>query len=499
MKISTKLVLNFGIFFIFSLAVLAGIFFMTSHIEKSIQNNNLIEQLLDGFNDLNIVTYSYVLYPGERPRVQWELKHTSLGNLLKRVNSEKTAVLDRMGENHRLAKTLFDELIRKFQDQDSQVLGSQDNEVKERIASQLIARTQMMRADALVLKHASNVNLLSTQREWFWIVMGIILIMLASVTWVSFFLKRRITGSLSTLTQGTEIIRGGNFDYRTGIASKDEIGRLSRSFDDMAENLKNTLVSRDALQREVEERKRAEDALRESEQRWATTLASIGDAVIATDVAGRITFMNAIAESLTGWALREASMKPVAEVFNIINEQTRQKVENPVIKVLEKGNIVGLANHTLLVRRDGTKIPIDDSGAPIKDKDGKVTGVVLVFRDITDRKRADEALKESEQNYRLLVEHAPSGIYEIDFVEKRIKTVNEAACKMLGFTEAEILAMNPMDILDPDSRPVFLDRLRKAQAGEALSEAIEYKGKAEGWKRTLGHPPLKIQIYRLEE
>ena len=101
MKISTKLVLNFGIFFIFSLAVLAGLFFMTSHIEKSIQNNNLIEQLLDGFNDLNIVTYSYVLYPGERPRVQWDLKHTSLGNLLKRVNSEKTAVLDRMGENHR--------------------------------------------------------------------------------------------------------------------------------------------------------------------------------------------------------------------------------------------------------------------------------------------------------------------------------------------------------------------------------------------------------------
>ena len=170
-------------------------------------------------------------------------------------------------------------------------------------------------------------------------------------------------------------------------------------------------------------------------------------------------------------------MKPVAEVFNIINEQTRQRVENPVIKVLEKGNIVGLANHTLLVRRDGTKIPIDDSGAPIKDKDGKVTGVVLVFRDITDRKRADEALKESEQNYRLLVEHAPSGIYEIDFVEKRIKTVNEAACRMLGFTEAEVLAMNPMDILDPDSRPVFLDRLRKAQAGEALSEAIEYKAK----------------------
>jgi PAS domain S-box-containing protein len=232
-----------------------------------------------------------------------------------------------------------------------------------------------------------------------------------------------------------------------------------------------------AFNQMAEEVRLRENALREGEQRWATTLASIGDAVIATDEAGRITFLNPVAEELTGWTVREASMKPVVEVFNIINEQSRQKVENPVAKVLEKGAIIGLANHTVLVRKDGTEVPIDDSGAPLRDAGGRIMGVVLVFRDITARKQAEEALRESEEKYRLLVEHAPTAIYEIDFIENRFKTVNEGACRMVGCTEAELLAMNPMDLLHQDSRNLFLDRLRKAQAGETLAEHIEYKGK----------------------
>jgi PAS domain S-box-containing protein len=152
----------------------------------------------------------------------------------------------------------------------------------------------------------------------------------------------------------------------------------------------------------VTERKRMEEELRRSEQRWATTLASIGDAVIAADAEGRITFMNAVAEELTGWKLSEASLMPVAEVFKIINEQTRREVDSPVAIVLREGMIVGLANHTMLVRKDGTEIPIDDSGAPIKDGDGKTMGVVLVFRDITERKKADETITRNLERFRII-------------------------------------------------------------------------------------------------
>ena len=171
-----------------------------------------------------------------------------------------------------------------------------------------------------------------------------------------------------------------------------------------------------SLNGEITERKKAEGRLRESEERWATTLASIGDAVIATDTAGRITFMNAVAEELTGWSLREAIQQPVPEVFHIINEYTRQKVDDPVSKVLKEGVIVGLANHTVLVRKDGNEVPIDDSGAPISGKDGKVSGVVLIFRDITERKRAEATLREGEERLRFALETSHTGAWDLDLV-----------------------------------------------------------------------------------
>ena len=142
----------------------------------------------------------------------------------------------------------------------------------------------------------------------------------------------------------------------------------------------------------------AERRLRESERRFVATLSSIGDAVIATDDQARVTFMNPVAEALTGWTKEEATGKPLAEVFRIVNEESRQTVEDPAAKVLRLGVVVGLANHTVLLTRDGRELPIDDSGSPIVDDDGRVTGTVLVFRDITARRQSDEALRKAQED-----------------------------------------------------------------------------------------------------
>jgi PAS domain S-box-containing protein len=156
--------------------------------------------------------------------------------------------------------------------------------------------------------------------------------------------------------------------------------------------------------RDVTEARRAEEELAEQREWFETTLESIGDAVIATDVNGHVVFMNPIAEHLTGWRLAEARGRSCTGIFNIINENTRRTVQSPVSRVLADGAVVGLANHTVLIAADGTERPIDDSGAPIRSRDGRIVGVVLVFRDVTERRRAELERREAALERERLLE-----------------------------------------------------------------------------------------------
>lgn len=195
----------------------------------------------------------------------------------------------------------------------------------------------------------------------------------------------------------------------------------------------------------VDGRRRAARALRRSEENLAVTLHSIGDAVLATDTAGRITRMNPIAENLTGWTEAEAQGRPIAEVFNIINEETRKPGVIPVQQVLATGEIQGLANHTVLIARDGRERPIADSAAPIRDRDGHVLGVVLVFRDVTEEHAAQRALRESEVRYRTLFSSIDEGFCVIEVIfdrhgkpaDLRFLEINPSFAKQTGLVNAQ--------------------------------------------------------------
>jgi PAS domain S-box-containing protein len=216
-----------------------------------------------------------------------------------------------------------------------------------------------------------------------------------------------------------------------------------------------------------------------SERRYAVTLASIGDAVMATDTRARVTFLNPVAEALTGWSLADAVGRPLTEVFHIVNEQTRQPAEDPAAKVFRLGTCVGLANHTALLARDGREAPIDDCAAPIIDDRGGTAGVVLVFRDVSQRRRSEEAeaLRRANERMELAVRGSDVGVWESDIFhgdsrDSRPHYVN--LWEQLGYDGPPTDRATPLDLVHPDDRAHVDAATRQYLAGETA----QYETKA---------------------
>ena len=187
--------------------------------------------------------------------------------------------------------------------------------------------------------------------------------------------SRFIADSVSRLRNQAIAFGSGNAQGTTVVSGPVEIQDLTRSFNEMAQRL----TSR-------------ESTLREQREWLSVTLSSIGDAVIAADASGLVTFLNPVACALTGWEPADVIGRPVQSIFRVIDEETRQPADDVIARVLREECIVNLANHTALVTRDGREIPIEDSAAPIRNKEGGVCGAVLVFHDVTERRRAQERL-----------------------------------------------------------------------------------------------------------
>jgi PAS domain S-box-containing protein len=226
----------------------------------------------------------------------------------------------------------------------------------------------------------------------------------------------------------------------------------------------------------------------EARRRLQVTLSSIGDAVIATDLHGAVSFLNPVAEILTGWPPKDAVGQPLETVFHIVNEDTRQLAENPVRRALRDGTIVGLANHTVLISRDGRELPIDDSAAPIRGEGGAIAGVVLVFRDVTEARRAFQA----SAHLAAIVESSDDPIISKD-LNGIILSWNKAAERLYGYTAEEVIG-RPISLLVPPDRPdeipALLERLKH---GEVI-EHFETERLAKDGRRV--HVSLRISPIR---
>jgi PAS domain S-box-containing protein len=224
-------------------------------------------------------------------------------------------------------------------------------------------------------------------------------------------------------------------------------------------------VNNDGLVEENERLQRRIAELEAGAERFRTTLQSIGDAMISVDPGGKIVQMNPVAEALTGWGECDALGQPLARIFRIINEDTRAEVESPVERVLREGMVVGLANHTLLVAKDGRERPIADSGAPIRNEMGETTGVVLVFRDQTEERRAEKEVRAAEELFRTFFDNAPIG-KSMTAPDGRLLRVNSAFGAMLGYSVEEMQTISFGAITHPDDLAESRECIRALLAGE---------------------------------
>jgi len=242
-------------------------------------------------------------------------------------------------------------------------------------------------------------------------------------------------------------------------------------------------------------------ALAESERRWATTLASIGDAVMAADSDGRIAFLNPVAATLTGWQSEEAIGQPIQKVFNILNEQTRAPAEDIVNRVLTEGRTFELANHTALLTKDGREIPIADSAAPILDSEGRIAGVVLVFRDVTENRRADDALQEIQAKMAAALASMTDSVIITD-AEGRFVDFNDAFATFYRFkSKAECAKSfdefaNLFDVLLASGRPAPREMyaIQRALRGETATGAeytLRRKDTGESWIGSISFSPIR--------
>lgn len=255
-------------------------------------------------------------------------------------------------------------------------------------------------------------------------------------------------------------------DLSEGVLPTSAVARMLELIDRISSDMTSKEVALAKMQTVMWELETAQSNLRKTEARYRTTLASIGDGLISTDLHGCVDFMNPVAEQLTGWSTDEARERPIDDVFRIIHAQTRTEVRNPVARSLEEGIVVELANHVLLIARDGTEIQIADSCAPIREPGGRILGAVLVFRDITEKYRRLEQLRESEDRYRAIVDGARDGILVADSETRAFLHCNKTLCEMFGYSLEEVLRLNVTDIHPEEAMPRVIAEFEAQARGE---------------------------------
>jgi PAS domain S-box-containing protein len=426
MRIRTQFIITMLLFGMVMVIIAASAIITHRQVEKASEQEEIASSIAQGANDLSYLSNDYLIYRESQQLTRWQSRLASFSNEVDRLRAEKPeqqALIRNIHANTQRLKEVFESVV--------SALGSpSQNQPLDSAFLQVSWSRMAVQSRGLVSDATRLAQLLHQRRDQFTITRTVLIYSTVGLFGVFLLASyrltyRRILKSLATLRAGTAVIGSGNLDFKIVEERNDEIADLSHAFNQMTADLKAVTASKADLEKEVTERKRVDQNLRRQREWLHVTLSSIGDAVIASDTEGRITFLNPEAITLTGWQLEEALGQPIASVFRIVNEMTHMPAEDLLARVLAEKRVVGLTNDTALVAKDGRQVPIEDSAAPIQDSAGNVIGVVLVFHDVTEKRIAQTRLRESEERLRRAQEISHLGSWELDHLGNRLTWSDE--------------------------------------------------------------------------
>jgi len=400
MKIRTQFIITMLLFGMMLAIISASAIITNQQTEKASEQEKIASSIAQGASELSYLSNDYLIYHESQQLKRWQSRVASFSNQVAGLNVDKPeqqVLVRNIKANEQRLNQVFDSVTSAVGGPSQKRSPALDLTFLQVSWSRMAVQSQGLASDASRLSQLLR-GQMAQLRETRTMLMYVMVGLFGAFLLVSYMLTyRRILKSIMRLQAGAAVIGSGNLDFKIKEKKNDEIGDLSRAFNRMIANLKDVTASKSELEREIAERKKSEEELRQQREWLRVTLSSIGDAVIASDTIGRITFLNSVAVTLTGWQSEEALGRPIQSVFRIINEKTREPGEDLVARVLHEKRVVALANDTALVTKDGREVPIEDSAAPIKDSAGNAIGVVLVFHDVTERRRTQKALREAHE------------------------------------------------------------------------------------------------------
>lgn len=379
MKIKTLLIFSSVVLIGFSITVAGIVLLTTRQTQRITAQANQAEALMTQVFELNSLTLDYLRSYAERPKVQWGAQYALLdqtlsGPLLQQLPSRDFVAP--MRADLQGMKTSFDQIVVYATDAGTDPL------LTQQFSSDFLVKTRRMISQADRLSDAAVEAMAQARARNDWLIFTVLALFAMTSISLLMVLYRRITVPIARLQLGAEIVGKGDLHYQVRSEARDEIGQLSRAFDRMTGQLK---ASYETLEEKVKERT---SELQELTRKNETMLKCIGDGVLAIDTDWNIILCNDAAEQLSGWTRREVIGKPLRSVIKFIRESDRSENILFISDAMLSGKVRFMQNHTVLVRKDGSEIPVGDSAAPIIDAAGKITGAIIVFRDTTSERDA---------------------------------------------------------------------------------------------------------------